>query len=128
MIGGKPVPGIGFAAGLERIVLNLKMQGVKVPPGERPAIFIACLGADARIEAFRLSAALRDEGIPLVMSSGERSLKAQLRHANATGVKYAAIIGGDEMKAGTVMVRNMETGEQQETRPEELIALLRAGE
>ena len=128
MIGGKPVPGIGFAAGLERIVLNLKMQGVKVPPVERPAIFIACLGADARIEAFRLSAALRDEGIPLVMSSGERSLKAQLRHANAAGVKYAAIIGGDEMKAGTVMVRNMESGEQQETRPEELIALLRAGE
>jgi histidyl-tRNA synthetase len=127
MIGGKPVPGIGFAAGLERIVLNLKTQGVKVPPAERPAVFIACLGVDARIEAFRLSVALRDAGIPLVMSSGERSLKAQLRHANTAGAKYAAIIGGDEMKAGTVMVRNMETGEQQERRPEELIALLMAG-
>jgi len=127
MIGGKPAPGIGFAAGLERIVLNLMTQGVKVPTGERPAIFIACLGVDARMEAVRLSAALRGEGIPLLTSSGERSLKAQLRHANAAGVKYAAIIGGDEMKAGTVMVRNMETGEQQETRPEELIALLKAG-
>ena len=127
MIGGKPVPGIGFAAGLERIVLNLKTQGIKVPPAERPAVFVACLGKDARVVATKLSAALRGEGIPLVMSSGERSLKAQLRHANALGVKYAAIIGGDEIKAGTVMVRNMETGEQQETRPEELIELLKAG-
>ncbi|MEI6186170.1 MAG: His/Gly/Thr/Pro-type tRNA ligase C-terminal domain-containing protein, partial [Dehalococcoidia bacterium] len=128
MIGGKPVPGIGFAAGLERIVLNLKTQGVNVPPAERPAIFIACIGVDARIEAYRLSAALRAEGIPLVMSSGERSLKAQLRHANAAGVKYAAIIGGDEMEAGTVMLRNMQTGEQQEKQPEELVAMLKAGE
>ena len=128
MIGGKPVPGIGFAAGLERIVLNLKTQGVKVPPGEKPSVFIACIGGEARVEAFRLSAALRDDGIALVMSSGERSLKAQLRHANAVGVKYAAIIGGDEMKMGTVMVRNMETGEQQETRPEELVAMLKAGQ
>ena len=127
MIGGKPVPGIGFAVGLERIVLNLKTQSIKVPPAEAPAVFVACLGKDARAEAIRLSAALRGEGIPLMMSSGERSLKAQLRHANALGVKYAAIIGGDEMKAGTVMVRNMETGEQQETQPEELVALLKAG-
>jgi len=127
MIGGKPVPGIGFAAGLERIVLNLKMQSVNVPAGERPAIFIACMGEDARTEAARLSATLRGEGIPLLMSSGERSLKAQLRHANTAGVGYAAIIGGDEMQAGTVMVRNMETGEQQEMLPEELVTLLKAG-
>jgi len=128
MIGGKHVPGIGFAAGLERIVLNLKTQDIKVPPAQRPAIFIACIGADARTGACRLSAALRAEGIPLVTSSGERSLKAQLRHANAAGVGYAAIIGGDEMQAGIVMVRNMETGEQQEMQPEELVAMLKAGE
>jgi histidyl-tRNA synthetase len=127
MIGGKPVPGIGFATGLERIVLNLKTQGIKVPPAEKPAVFIACLGGDSRSEAVRLSAALRAEGIPLLLSAGERSLKAQLRQANAAGVRYAAIIGGDEMQAGTVMLRNMETGEQQETRPEELMALLKVG-
>ncbi len=127
MIGGKPVPGIGFAAGLERIVLNLKMQSINVPAAERPAIFIACMGGDARTEAARLSSTLRGEGIPLLMSSGERSLKAQLRHANTAGVRYAAIIGGDEMQAGTVMVRNMETGEQQEMLPEELVTLLKAG-
>ncbi len=125
MIGGKPVPGIGFAAGLERIVLNLKTQSIKVPPADRPAVFIACLGEDARIEAVRLSAALRGEGIALLISSGERSLKAQLRNANVAGVRYAAIIGDDEMKAGIVMVRNMETGEQQEMRPDELIALVK---
>ncbi|MFA5400211.1 MAG: histidine--tRNA ligase [Dehalococcoidia bacterium] len=125
MIGGKTVPGIGFAAGLERIVLNLKTQNIKVTPGDRPAVYIACLGEDARVEAVKLSAALRGEGISLLTSSGERSLKAQLRNANTAGVRYTAIIGGDEMKAGTTMVRNMETGEQQEMRPDELIALLK---
>jgi len=125
MIGGKPVPGIGFAVGLERIVLNLKTQNIGVPPAARPAVYIACMGDDTRVEAVKLAAALRSESIPLLISSGERSLKSQLRNANNAGVRYAAIIGGDEMKAGTAMVRNMETGEQQEMRPDELIAILK---
>ena len=125
MIGGKPVPGIGFAAGLERIVLNLKTQNIGVPPADRPAVYIACMGEDARVEAVKLAAALRSEAIASLISSGERSLKAQLRNANNAGVRYVAIIGGDEMKAGTAMVRNMETGEQQEMRPDELIAILK---
>jgi histidyl-tRNA synthetase len=106
-------------------VLNLKTQNITVPQGDRPTVYIACLGEDARAEALKLSAAMRGEGIPLLISSGERSLKAQLRNANTAGVRYTAIIGGDEMKAGTTMVRNMETGEQQEMRPDELMALLK---
>jgi histidyl-tRNA synthetase len=125
MIGGKPVPGIGFAAGLERIVLNLKTQNIGVPPAARPVVYIACMGEDARVEAVKLAAALRSESISLLISSGDRSLKSQLRNANNAGVRYAAIIGGDEMKAGTAMVRNMETGEQQEMRPDELVAILK---
>jgi len=122
-IGGKQTPAIGFATGLERIVLNLANQGIAVPPAEKPVVFIACMGRDACVEAVKLAAGLRDAGIAAIGSSGERSLKAQLRHANAAGVKYTAIIGEDEVKAGVVMLRNMQTSEQQEIPPDELLKL-----
>jgi len=128
VIGGKPTPAIGFATGMERIVLNLVNQGITVPPAEKPAVFIACMGENARVEAVKLAAALRDAGIAVISSSGERSLKAQLRHANAAGVKYAAIIGEDEVKAGMVMLRNMETSEQQQMQPGELLKLAGDGQ
>jgi len=124
MIGGKPTPAIGFAIGMERIVLNLKSQCIAVPQPAKPAVFIACMGNDARVEALKLAATLRDAGIALISSSGERSLKAQLRQANTMGAAYAAIIGDDEVKAGTVMLRNMETSDQQQVQQDELIKLL----
>ena len=124
MLGGKPTPAIGFATGIERIVLNLKSQNVKVPGPEKPALFIACMGDTARIEALKIAASLRDAGVSVIVSTGDRSLKAQLRQANTVGATSAAIIGDDEMKAGTVMLRNMENGEQQEIQPEELKRLL----
>jgi histidyl-tRNA synthetase len=128
LIGGKPTPAIGFATGMERIVLNLVNQGISIPPAEKPAVFIACLGGNARVEAVKLAAELRAAGIAVISSSGERSLKAQLRHANAAGARYAAIIGEDEVRAGVVMLRNMETSEQQEMQPGELLKLAAAGQ
>lgn len=128
IIGGKPTPAIGFATGMERIVLNLENQGVGVPAAEKPAIFIACMGGDARVEAVKLAAVLRDAGISVISSSGERSLKAQLRHANAAGAKYVAIIGEDEVKAGVIMLRNMETSEQHLMQPDELLKLAGSGQ
>ncbi len=124
MLGGKPTPAIGFATGLERIVLNLKGQGVEVPANNKTTVFIACIGEEARAEALKTAGGLREAGIPVIVSAGERSLKAQLRHANTVGAVYAAIIGDDEVKSGTVMLRNMETSEQQEVQPDELKKLL----
>ncbi|MGD0856463.1 MAG: histidine--tRNA ligase [Dehalococcoidia bacterium] len=124
MLGGKPTPAIGFATGIERIVLNLKSQNVKVPGPAKPSLFIACMGDTARIEALKIAASLRDAGVSVIVSTGDRSLKAQLRQANTVGAASTAIIGDDEVKAGTVMLRNMENGEQQEIQPEELKRLL----
>jgi histidyl-tRNA synthetase len=124
MLGGKSTPAIGFATGIERIVLNLKNQNVVVPAMLKPALFIACMGEAARIEAMKIAASLRDAAIPVIVSSGDRSLKAQLRQANTIGAGSAVIIGDDEVKAGTVMLRNMQNGEQQEIKPEELRKLL----
>jgi histidyl-tRNA synthetase len=125
-LGGKSTPAIGFATGMERIVMNLKNQNVDVPAIEEPMVFIACIGVSTRDEALKTAARLREAGISVVVSSGDRSLKAQLRHANSVGAAYAAIIGEDEVKAGTVMLRNMENSEQQETQQEELISILQA--
>lgn len=125
-LGGRPAPGIGFATGMERMVFNIKEYGIEVPRQEKPAVFVACMGGDAKIEALKTASELRDAGIAVVVSSGERSLKAQLRQANTVGATCAAIIGDDEIKEGTVTLRNMETGEQQEVQPDDLKRMLGA--
>jgi histidyl-tRNA synthetase len=111
-LGGKPTPAIGFAAGMERIVLNLKKQKIPVPNLQAPPVFIAHLGNEAKLEAVKLASTLRKDGIAAIMAAGDRSLKGQLRQANGLGSRYAAIIGEDEVKNGEVTLRNMTTGEQ----------------
>ena len=113
-LGGKPTPGIGFATGIERIILNLKKQGFTAPETPGLRVLIAFMGEKAREEAIKLAARLRLSGISAAAAAGEKSLKAQLRQANALNVPYAVIIGEDEVKAGTVTLRDM-AGARQET-------------
>ena len=124
-LGGKPTPAIGFAAGMERIVLNLKRQKIPVPNLLGPEIFIAYLGDEAKLEAVKLVSTLRRDGIAVTMAIGDRSLKAQLRQANSLGSDYVAIIGEEEVKSGTITLRNMITGEQQVVSPSALGKLLK---
>ncbi len=123
-LGGKPAPAIGFATGMERIVLNLRKQQVDVPDIARPGLFIACLGDEARSAAMKLAGDLRQKNIPVLMATGDRSLKAQLRQANGLGVDYAAIIGEDEVKSQNVTLRQMATSEQQTVAMNKLAELL----
>jgi len=123
-LGGKPTPAIGFATGMERVVLNLKNQKIVVPDLPNPPVFVAHLGDEARLEAAKLSSILRNGGIAAIMAAGDRSLKSQLRQANSLGSKYVAIIGEDEVKSGMVTLRNMMTGEQKIVSIAELIKLL----
>ncbi|HEX76246.1 MAG TPA: histidine--tRNA ligase [Dehalococcoidia bacterium] len=124
-LGGKPTSAIGFAAGMERIVLNLKGQEIPVPSLPRPEIFIAYLGAEAKLEAVKLASALRQDGIAVTMAVGDRSLKAQLRQANSLGSNYVAIIGEEEVKRQAVTLRHMISGEQQVVSPLTLRKLLK---
>jgi histidyl-tRNA synthetase len=112
-LGGKPTPALGFAAGLERIILNLKKQGVSIPAPSSLQAFIAYLGDPARDAALKLTAVLRQEGISAVMATGGKSLKTQLRQANSLGAPYVLIIGEDEVKAGTVTLRHMADARQE---------------
>jgi histidyl-tRNA synthetase len=112
-LGGKPTPAIGFAAGIERIILNLKKQDVPAPPLPKPQVFIAYLGDEAKEEAIKLASALRRAGIGVIEALGDKSLKAQLRQANSLGVHFAVIIGEQELKTGTLILRDMTSAEQE---------------
>ncbi|MDD4859537.1 MAG: histidine--tRNA ligase [Dehalococcoidales bacterium] len=124
-LGGKPTPAIGFATGIERIILNLKKQSIAVPPLPAPQVYLACLGEAAREAGIRLGAELRGAGTGVVVATGIRSLKAQLRQANSLGVRFTVILGDEEVKAGTATVRDMATSEQQTIKLAELAGVLK---
>jgi histidyl-tRNA synthetase len=123
-LGGKATPAIGFAAGMERVVLNLKKQKIVVPDLTAPPVFIAHLGNEAKLEGMKLASALRENGIAAMTATGDRSLKGQFRQADSLGSNYVAIIGEDEVKSGTLTLRNMVTGEQKTVLPSVLGDLL----
>lgn len=124
-LGGKPTAAIGFAVGIERIVLNMKQQNIIPPAPSGQKVFVAYLGDEAKAEAIKLTSKLRQRGIAVVCNLGDRSLKAQLRQANALGAAYALIIGEEEVGSGVVMLRNMEKGEQHKVPVHEVLSLLR---
>ncbi len=112
-LGGKPTPAIGFATGIERIILNLKKQGTPVPATPGLQVLVSHMGDKAREEALKLAGSLRQSGISAVTAGGGKSLKAQLRQANALGVSYTVIIGEDELKAGAATLREMANARQE---------------
>ena len=112
-LGGRPAPGVGFATGIERMVRSLKQEDVPVPQLPGPQVFFAHLGDEARDAAMKLAASLRRSGTAVLVATGGRSLKAQLRQANSLGIPKVAIIGEDEVRSGTVMLRDMATSKQE---------------
>ena len=110
-IGGPAIPAVGFGMGLERVLMLLDADGIRIPEPPRYDLFITYMGGNA-IHAFRLMEALRARGISADMDHCGRSLKAQFKYANKTGVRWTGVIGDDEAAAGTVKIRNMETGEE----------------
>jgi histidyl-tRNA synthetase len=127
-IGGPATPGVGFASGIERIVLTLKHQAAGGLAHPTPVVYLAHLGKEAERKAVLLLSALRAEGVKAVMGFGERSLKAQLREANTRGAKYAALLGESEMAEGVVQVKSMSDGSQVTLRWDDFIPhILRQG-
>jgi histidyl-tRNA synthetase len=111
-LGGKPTPAVGFAAGLERIILNLKKQKVDIPALPKPDVFIAYLEGEAKIEATKLVSELRKAGIAVIMATGDKSLRAQMRQADSLDIACALILGEQEVSKRNVMLRDMRSGEQ----------------
>lgn len=111
LLGGPSTPAVGFASGMERIVLVMKAQGVQVPALPSPPIYVVHLGDASRLYAVKLLVALREAGLAAQISMGG-SLRAQLRHADKRGAKLTLIMGEDELNRGEITLRDMGSGEQ----------------
>lgn len=110
--GGSPTPGIGFAIGLERVLLALEKQELLPAAPNASAVFVAYIGQAVQANAFKLLTQLRCADINTDMNYIERGLKAQLKHAVRIGARFTLIVGETEASQGKVVVKNMETGEQ----------------
>jgi len=123
--GGKHTPAVGFATGIERLILNLKRQKMEIPPSCKSVAFIAYLGEGAKIEAMKLASRLRQAGIAVIKATGSKSLKGQLRQANSLGTNYTIIIGEKEVKNQTVVLRDMINNKQDSVSIDELVLSLK---
>jgi len=106
-IGGRHTPGVGFGTGIERLILNLRQQGVEPPVTSRPIAYVAHIIDGARTAAADFARGLRDRGVPTLVGVGNRPVRARLRNADAAGVRWTALVGEDELKNGTVSLRDM---------------------
>jgi histidyl-tRNA synthetase len=113
-LGGKNTPAIGFAAGIERLILVLEMQKKFPPQNEKPDLFIAHLGEEAKSLALKIVKDLREKGLKCDIDFLSRSLKSQLKEADRQKAKKVLIIGEDELKKGKGTLRDMESKEQKE--------------
>ncbi len=125
-VGGQAVPGIGFAAGLDRLILAMAEQDVAVEGRAKHDVYVVTVGDDAREAAFEALTALRRSGVRAEMGHQGRSVRAQMRAANQLSVPYVVVLGEDEIARQEATVRDM--GDQsQETVPlTELAARLSA--
>ena len=126
-LGGRPTPGVGFATGIERIILNLKRQEVPVPQEPAPQVLVAYVGARCRAEGVKLAAQLRAQGIGAVLAPSGKSLKGQMRHASTMDATYVVILGEEELSRQVAVLRDLGRREQREvplaSLPQELVTL-----
>jgi len=116
---GPPTKGFGFGMGLERLILSIA-DPASLVPDYRPEYFVATVDDAAFDHATLLARNLRMKGKRVYLDFDTRSLKSQMRLADKLGAKFAIIIGDEELKSGTVVVRDMSTKEQRRVREEEL--------
>ena len=118
LLGGRSTPGIGFGIGLDRTVLAMEEQGIALPP---PPAVVAVVGTgDDHADRLRVAATLRDAGLAVRPDGTSRKLGKQLESAAKAGARWAAIIG-EELAAGEVILRDLETGEQRPVATDQLV-------
>jgi len=120
MFGGKSTPAVGAAAGMERILLSLKKQDVKVSDNERAKVFMIQLGELGKRKSLKLFEEFQRNGIKVGEAFSKPSIKSQLKIADKEGVKLALILGQREALEGNIIIRDMVSGVQ-ETMPIEKI-------
>lgn len=123
--GGPPTPAIGFAIGLERVLLAMEKEEVKIPADKGLDFFLVTVGDETRGEAMKLISELRRQGLSGDMDYTGKSLKGQMKLADKLKAAHSLIIGEEELKKKTITVRDMKTGEQENIKWEKIAEWLR---
>jgi histidyl-tRNA synthetase len=111
-LGGPAIPGVGFAIGVERVTMLLRMQEMPAPHG--PSCYVVWVGERARDWLFPLVHRLRQKGLSVEMEGESRSLKSQMRRADKFKAALVLIVGDDELVKAKAILRNMATKQQEE--------------
>jgi len=118
---GKPTPGVGFAAGIERMIIVMNQQKIEWPKYKEIDVFVTTVSEENKVIAFKLLQKIRNFGLSADMDYSGGSLKSQMRIANKVGARYVIIMGQEEFAKGLVILRNMKTKKQREVQTDNLI-------
>lgn len=122
LMGGSPTPAVGYAAGIERLIANMKREKVRVPSKDEPHIFVAQLGKLAKKKCLGMIDDLQEAGLKTMGALGKGSINVQLRLADKFGVPYAILVGLTEVREGTAIIRDMQKGVQETLPVEKVVA------
>lgn len=122
MLGGPPVPGVGFGIGIERVAIALEEEGVVIPPDPSPTLYLAPLDETAKIEALTLAEQLRPK-VFVELSYTPKSPRKALEDALKKGARYVGFLGEGERAKGVITLKHLESGEQKELEPLQLHSL-----
>lgn len=113
-LGGQKTPSLGFAMGLERLMMLLEAQNAPFPQAAVPDLFIIALGEKATLKAVEIAGDMRAEGFEALIDLNQRSLRAQMKYADKLGAKFTVVIGDNEVEQGVARLKNMANGEETE--------------
>lgn len=126
-IGGVKTPALGFAIGIERLLLLMQAQGIEFPPEGKCDLYIASIGDKATLKSAEIASNVRGNGMHAQFDIVGRSVKAQMKYANKIGAAYTVVLGDSEVENGKAMLKNMADGEETEVEldalPDELMRI-----
>ena len=125
LMGGQPTPAVGYAAGIERIIANMKIAKIGVPSKDTLHVFVAQLGTEAKKKCLPLIGQMRNAGIKTMGALGKGAIRNQLRLADKFGAPWTVIIGITEVREETAIIRNMEKGTQETVPFDKVVANLK---
>jgi histidyl-tRNA synthetase len=126
LIGGPPLPSVGWALGVDRTVLALRAEGIELERPPATEVFAVPLGEEARRALFAAVTELRRAGVAADFAYGGRGVKASMRSANRSGARFAVVAGERDLAEGVVQVKDLESGEQAPVALDAVVAELRA--
>ena len=113
-LGGKHLPSLGFAMGIERLLMLMDKQGIEIPKPSTCDLYVAVMGESASLKSFEIIKAVRSCGLIAETDVVGRGLRAQMKYADKIGAKFSMVLGDNEIEQGKAVIKNMSNGEQTE--------------